>query len=117
MQQATGFKHVIAGHIVTMIVAFGIVVCCLTAVATLTITGDLPSRDDAGAVHIVASGVTSDASRAERRQVSMDRGDYLEWRTNQELGTPLASSATAAAERQLQMERDDFIAWRQLQHP
>jgi hypothetical protein len=116
MHQATGFKHVVTSHIFA-ILACGIVVCCLTAVATLSLTGDLPSMSNANVAHVSASGVTSDASRAELRQVSMERGDFLEWRTNQELGAPLTSSDTVAAERQLQMERDDFFAWRQLQRP
>jgi hypothetical protein len=113
MHQATGFKHVVTGHIGATIVAFGILVCCLTAVATLSLTGDLPSRSDAGVAHVSSNAVTAAASRAERREISIERGDLLEWRTNQELGAPLTSSDTAAAERQLQMEREDFVTWRQ----
>ena len=89
----------------------------LTAVATLSLTGDLPSRSDANVAHVSASGVTSAASRAELRQLSVERGDFLEWRTNQELGAPLTLSDTAAAERQVHMDRGDFLTWRQRQRP
>ena len=113
MHQATGFKHVVIRRSGATIVAFGIVVCCLTAVATLSLTGDLPARGRADVAHVSTSAVTAAASHAERRQLSVERGDFLEWRANQALDAPLTSRDTAAAERQLQMERGDFLTWRQ----
>jgi hypothetical protein len=107
--QAMNLKQFALNHIGRAALAFGILVSCLTAVTTLTLTGDLPGIGSAGSTQQVETSAPADhtAAEASRRQLAMEREEYLAWRR-----LMAAPTDRDAAQRELQMERNEFLEWR-----
>jgi hypothetical protein len=109
MQAQMTVKQFVLSHLGGTALAISILVSSVTAVATLSLTGDLPGIGDNGSAHVDdSSATTSDnVSDAVQRQLTMERDDYTAWRRSQAAITP--------AQRELRMERADFYAWQRSQ--
>jgi hypothetical protein len=107
--QVMNLKQLALNHVGAAALAFGILVSSLTAVTTLTLTGDLPSiGSDGSALHIETSAPAfQTAAEAKQRYLATERAEYLAWR--QLMAAPTDQDA---AQRELQMERNEFLEWR-----
>ena len=75
-------KRFALNHLGRTAVAFGILVSSLTAVTTLTLTGDLPGIGRHSSAQQVETSVPASQSAAEARQryLAMERAEYFAWR-------------------------------------
>jgi hypothetical protein len=111
MQTQTAVKRFALKHLAGTALAFGIMVSSVTAVATHSLTGDLPGQDGNGSARVGDVSVTTrvNAAEAEQRQLTMERVDFAAWRRSQAAITP--------AQRELLMERADYVAWQRGRAP
>lgn len=117
MQTQTTLKRYALKHIGVMAIGFGILVSSLTAAATLSVTGDLPSISRGGSANVADSGLTPrvTAAAAERLRLHMERDEFAAWRNqwlpgvDSELTT--SGQFADAQRRELLMQRSEFSEW------
>jgi hypothetical protein len=103
VQHSASSKQFVVNHLASVALVFGIFISSLTVVATLSLTGDLPSIGGDNAASVVPQASAEDAAR---RQLEMERNDFLVWQ--KELAE---AHADIVAQRQLDMERDEYLDW------
>jgi hypothetical protein len=121
MQAHLTVKQFAITHFGVTALAFGILVSSLTAAATLGLTGEFPGFGDGASAPLANSASTTMVTDAERRQLMMERADYIAWRNEDKLAAGSVATTnvqtTDAERRQLDMEREEFNQWRRLQAP